>query len=116
MDMAILGEQVVASETAQYFTGFWMPAGGNDGVAGCEVFYNSSANSFKLHLETKSSDEEDVNAVSIGNVTIATAGSTVATYKCDVSNAKDLVRYRLESLKDGVRVHLQFAQPMWNPN
>jgi hypothetical protein len=49
-------------------------------------------------------------------VTIATAGSTVATYKCDVSNAKDLVRYRLESLKGGVRVHLQFAQPMWNPN
>jgi hypothetical protein len=30
MDMAILGEQVVASATAQFFAGYWMPARGND--------------------------------------------------------------------------------------
>jgi|Wag4MinimDraft_6_1082665.scaffolds.fasta_scaffold50894_2 hypothetical protein len=116
MDMAILGEQIVASEAAQYFTAFWMPAGGNNGVAGCEVFYNSSASSFDVQIETKSSDQEDINAQVIGSATITAAGSTVATYKCDVSNAKDLVRYVLKSLKGNVRVHLQFAQPMWNPN
>jgi hypothetical protein len=116
MDMAILGEQIVASEAAQYFTGFWMPAGGNDGVAGCEVFYNSTASSFEVQMETKSSDQEDINATVIGSTTITAAGLTVTTYKFDVTNAKDLVRYVLKSLKGSVRVHLQFAQPMWNPN
>jgi hypothetical protein len=116
MDMAILGELVMSSAISQDFTGYWMPAGGNDGVAGCEVFYNSSANSFEVHMETKSSDEEDVAATSIGSVTVATAGSTVSTYKFDVSNSKDLVRYRVRSLKSGICMHLQFAQPMWNPN
>ena len=116
MDIAILGELIAASEAGQSVTGFWMPAGGNDGVAGCEVFYNSSANSFDVHLETKSSDEPDISATSIGSVTIAAAGSTVTTYKFDVNDAKDLVRYRAESLKGSVRMHMQFAQPMWNPN
>jgi hypothetical protein len=116
MDIAILGEQIAASAAAQSLTGFWMPAGGNHGIAGCEVFYSSSANSFDVIMETKSSDAEDIAATSIGSVTIAAAGSTVTTYKFDVKNAKDLVRYRAESLKSNVRMHLQFAQPMWNPN
>ena len=116
MDMAILGELIAASAAGQSFRGFWIPAGGNDGVAGCEVFYNSSADSFLLYMETKSSDGDDSTASNIGVVSIATAGSTITTYKFDLKDAQDLVRYRLESQKSNVRVHLQFAQPMWNPN
>lgn len=32
-----------------------------------------------------------------------------------VSNAKDLVRYKLVSSKFGI-IHIQYAQPLWQPN
>ena len=115
MDMSLLGETLYAPATGQKNYGFWMPAGGNDGVAGCEVFYNSAAYAFTVHLETKSSDQDDSSAASIGNVAVATAGATATTYKFDVTNAKDLVRYRIDSGKAGY-IHLQYAQPMWQPN
>jgi hypothetical protein len=66
-----------------------------------------------VHLETKSSDQADSSATSIGSVSIASAGA--ATYKFDVANALDLVRYRLTSSRDAT-IHLQYAQPLWNPN
>jgi hypothetical protein len=109
MDMTLLGETIVAAAAGQKNYGFWMPAGGNTGVAGCEVFWNNAAVAFTLHLETKSSDQDDSAAVSIGSVSIATASATGATpvqYRFDTANAKDLVRYRLDSAKAGF-VHLQ---------
>lgn len=115
MDMTILGEIVVAADRGQMTTGYWMPAGGNDGVAGLEVFLNTVASAFKVHLDTKSSDEDDSAAASIGSVTVSAAGSTPQGYKFDVAEAKDLVRYRVESLDPGI-VHLQFSQPLWQPN
>ena len=112
MDMNLLGELIVAS-AAQTSPGFWMPAGGNDGVGGVEVFLNDTANAFNVLVQTKSSDEADSSATSIGSVTIS---STIATtYKFDVNNAKDLVRYVTTSGR-GAKVHLQFAQPLWHPN
>ena len=113
MDMMILGETVTASAASQNFYGFWMPAGGNDGVGGCEVFYASSAAVFTVHLETKSSDESDASPSSIGSVSISS--TTPGNYKFDVSNALDLVRYRVVSSRDAT-IHLQYAQPLWAPN
>lgn len=115
MDMTLLGETIKAAAASQQNYGFWMPAGGNDGVGGVEVFYASTSNAFDVHLETKSSDRDDSTAASIGSVTISTAGSTRTNYKFDVTDAKDLVRYRVTSLKAGL-VHLQFAQPLWQPH
>lgn len=112
MDMTLLGETLVLIGDESYY-GFWMPAGGNDGVAGAEVFYNSVANACTVHLETKSSDAADSGAASIGSVSISS--TSAATYKFDVTNAKDLVRYRVEGVNSG-RIHLQFAQPLWQPN
>lgn len=116
MDLAILGEIIRAAGASQTSTGFWMPAGGNDGVAGVEVFFNSTANAFTVHMDTKSSDQVDSSASSVGSVVISSVTTTSpATYKFDVTNAKDLVRYRVLSASGGV-VHLQFAQPLWHPN
>lgn len=113
MDMLLLGETIRASASGQNFYGFWMPAGGNDGVAGCEVFYASNASAFTVHLDTKSSDQADSAATSIGSVSISAASA--ANYKFDVTNALDLVRYRLVS-SSAATIHLQYAQPLWNPN
>ena len=114
MDMMLLGE-TVAAEEGQILFGLWMQAGGNNGVAAVEVFYNSVANVFDVRLETKSSDQPDSAAVGIGSVVINTAGSTIKTYQMLVADAKDLVRYRLNARGTGV-VHLQYAQPLWQPN
>jgi hypothetical protein len=113
MDMLLLGEMIIASAGSQTHTGFWMPAGGNDGVAGVEVFYQSTTSGFTVHLDTKSSDQADSSASSIGSVTLTSAAA--ANYKFDVTNALDLVRYRVVSGK-AATVHLQFAQPLWQPN
>ena len=113
MDMMLLGETIAANASNQTHTGFWMPAGGNDGVAGVEVFLQTAANAFTVHLDTKSSDEPDSAATSIGNVTLTS--TSAANYKFDVSNAKDLVRYRVVSAM-AAKAHLQFAQPLWQPN
>lgn len=118
MDMTLLGETIIAPAAGQKLNGFWMPAGGNAGVAGLEVFWNSVANAFTVHLETKSSDQVDTAAVSIGSVVIATAtaaGGLPVQYRFDTAGARDLVRYRVESSQAGL-VHLQFAQPLWQPN
>lgn len=113
MDMSLLGETLYSSASGQTHFGFWMPAGGNDGVAGCEVFYSSATDAFTVYLETKSSDQDDSAATPIGSIAIASA--TPSTYKFDVNEAQDLVRYRIVSGKSGY-IHLQYAQPMWQPN
>jgi hypothetical protein len=115
MDMSLLGETIYAPAINQKNYGFWMPAGGNDGVAGCEVFYNSGGGAFTVYLETKSSDQDDSSAAPIGNVSVSAASAAATTYKFDVNNARDLVRYRIDSTRNGY-IHLQFAQPMWQPN
>jgi hypothetical protein len=116
MDLTLLGENINAPAAGKTFTGFWMPAAGNEGVAGLEVFFNSAANAFTVHLDTKSSDETDAAATSIGSVAISAVTTTTSTtYKFDVNNAKELVRYRVVSGKQGC-AHLQFAQPLWQPN
>jgi hypothetical protein len=116
MDLTLLGENINAPATGKTVTGYWMPAGGNDGVAGFEVFLNATASAFTVHLDTKSSDEVDSAAASIGSVVIsAVTTTTPVSYKFDVANAKELVRYRVVSGKAGV-AHLQFAQPLWQPN
>lgn len=114
MDMNLLGETVAIREGNTY-RGFWMQAGGNNGVAAAEVFFSTPANGFKVILETKSSDEPDSAATQIGNVTVTAAVSTATSYQMLVADAKDLVRYALEALDDGV-IHLQYAQPLWQPN
>jgi hypothetical protein len=112
MDMNLLGELIVAS-AAQTSTGFWMPAGGNDGVAGLEVFLNTVANAFDVIVQTKSSDQTDASATTIGTVTVSS--TSAASYKFDITNAKDLVRYVVSATKAG-NIHLQLAQPLWHPN
>lgn len=116
MDMMLLGETIASDESGDTdYYGFWMPAGGNDGVAAVEVFLLSTASAFKVYLQTKSSDEADPGPSSnlIGNVTLSS--TTPQLYKFDVNGAKDLVRYRVEMLDVG-SVHLQFSQPLWSPN
>lgn len=112
MDINLLGELVVAS-AVQTSTGFWMPAGGNDGVAGLEVFLNTVANAFDVIVQTKSSDQTDASATTIGTVTVSSTAA--ASYKFDITNAKDLVRYVVSATKAG-NIHLQLAQPLWHPN
>lgn len=116
MDNMILGETIQLSEDGDRLEGFWMPAGGNEGVGGVEVRYVGTPDVFVVHLETKKSDETDSGASSIGNVTI---DSTVPKlYKFDVLNAQDLVRYRVDRVGESGPefVHLQFSQPLWSPN
>lgn len=115
MDIMLLGETHVASTSQQRFYGFWMPAGGNDGVAAVEVFYADNNDGWEIYMETKSSDADDSGASNIGSVAITAATTTPATYKFDVTDAKDLVRYMVYSSRGG-RLHLQFAQPLWHPN
>ena len=114
MDMMMLGETIASNGDMLYF-GFWMPAGGNDGVAGVEIFNVSSSNTFHVYLQTKSSDDDDNGATvaDIGNTTISS--TTPQLYKFDVNDAKDLVRYRVEAVSAG-SAHLQFSQPLWSPN
>lgn len=114
MDMNLLGETISAKNGTIHY-GFWLQAGGNNGVAAAEVFYSSPANGFKIVLETKSSDEPDSAATPIGNITVAAAVSAPTSYQMLVADAKDMVRYTLETLDDGV-IHLQYAQPLWQPN
>jgi len=116
MDSMILGETIQLTASGDSLDGHWMPAGGNDGVGGVEVFYVSSADVFKVHIDTKKSDETDAAASSIGSVVIDV--TTPKLHKFEVKNANDLVRYRVERVgADGMEfVHLQFSQPLWSPN
>lgn len=115
MDLMLLGETILASSENGSYNGFWMPAGGNDGVGAAEVFEVEAANAFEVHLDTKSSDEDDSSATSIGSATIDS--TTPKVFKFDVADAKDLVRYRVKFVGSGTKyVHLQFCQPLWAPN
>ena len=114
MDMMLLGELV---NTRNGYKGFWMPAGGNNGVGGVEVFLNTAAGTADIVMETKKSDEDDAAAVTIGSVTISavTVTSPPQSYNFDLADAKDLVRYTVVGSHVGL-LHLQFAQPLWQPN
>lgn len=115
MDMLLLGETILADSSNPVYSGFWMPAGGNNGVGGVETFTVESAEQFQVHLDTKSSDEGDSAATSIGSVTIDS--TTPKLFKFDVADAKDLVRYRVKFVGSGTKfVHLQFTQPLWAPD
>ena len=114
MDMMLLGELVETTPTYDTYTGFWMPAGGNDGVAAIEIYYISTAAGFTVHLDTKSSDDTDSVTSSIGSATTSGTGIT----KFDVAGARDLVRYRIvQNGKSGPEsMHMQLSQPLWSPN
>lgn len=113
MDPLLLGE-TVASDGAVKYEGFWMPAGGNDGVAAIEVFYVSAANQYTVHLDTKSSDEDDSGASSIGSQLVDS--TTPGLFQFKVTNAQDLVRYRVVNSTGSAVMHFQLSQPLWSPN
>ena len=117
MSLLILGESVVfgtATGFAETHYSPWMPAGGNNGVAGLEIFYLSAANELTVEMETKSSDATDTGVSSIGSLLLS---STVASiYKFDVNDAQDLVRYKLSNDDESVSIHFQFVQPFWAAN
>lgn len=76
-----------------------------------EVFYISNL-PFTLQMETKSSDQADSSATNLaGSVSLNAAGN----FKFDLANALDLVRYKVTSTGAST-MHLQFAQPLWQPN
>tara|TARA_R110002096_G_scaffold13828_2_gene48649 strand:+ start:655 stop:999 length:345 start_codon:yes stop_codon:yes gene_type:complete len=114
MDPMLLGETLSASAANEKFYGFWMPADGNDGVGGIDVFDIEDNSDFEVIMETKSSDEDDDARVSITTVPeVISAGPGL--YKFDLKDAKDLVRYRLMSKAAG-SIHFQLSQPLWAPN
>lgn len=117
MDPMLLGETLSATDAEQYL-GFWMPASGNEGIAGIEVFSVSAANAFDVFLDTKSSDEDDSDANSgasqIGTVVVSS--TTAQVFRFGVSGAQDLVRYRIKAKGSAARLHFQFVQPTWAPN
>jgi hypothetical protein len=109
----LLGE-TLAGTGAQSYEGFWMPAGGNEGIAAVEVFYVSVASRFTVALETKSSDETDGSTATLASVSISS--TTPGIFKFDVSGAKDLVRYTVSSEVGAAVIHFQLCQPLWAPN
>lgn len=118
MDLMLLGETILSDAGSSGLNrdhfGFWLPAGGSDGVAAVEVFRLSTASVYTVTLQTKKSDEADGAASSAGSATIAATGVT----KFDVSNAKDLVRYKISypSGSNLESLHVQLCQPLWAPN
>ncbi|MCA8975787.1 MAG: hypothetical protein KDC98_13780 [Planctomycetes bacterium] len=116
MDMLILGETLAhAAAGSTRYEGFWMPAEGNNGVAAVEVYAVANANSWTVKLETKTSNENDTGAGSIGSQAIDS--TTPKVFKFDVNNAQDLVRYVLECSNESADfIHFQFCQPLWSPN
>ena len=114
MDMLLLGETILSNQNNRNHYGFWLPAGGNEGVAAVEVSRLSTTNVYTVTLQTKESDEDDSAAASAGSVTVAATGIT----KFDVANAKDLVRYKISypSGSNLESMHVQLCQPLWAPN
>lgn len=89
---------------------------GRRAVAGCEVFFSGNQ-PFTLNMETKSSDQADSSATLIGGAGVTLTSGATGTFKFDVNNAMDLVRYKLTSSAAGAAtIHLQFSQPLWQPN
>lgn len=114
MDPMLLGETLSASAVGEIYYGFWMPAGGNDGGGGIDVFDIETDDDFEVIMQTKKSDEDDDAALPITAIAQGIdAGAKL--YKFDLLNAKDLVRYRIISKAAGY-MHFQFTQPLWAPN
>ncbi len=116
MDMLMLGETVCSDDSGGTYTGFWMPAGGNDGVAAIEVFLISGAGDWTVVMETKSSDQDDSGAAPIATpVSVSSVSPPVTRF--DVAGAKDLVRYKIAPEEGTVGfIHFQLCQPLWAPN
>lgn len=118
MDLMLLGETIVSNSGSsganRVHYGFWMPAGGNQGVAAVEVFRQSTISVYTVTLQTKKSDEADSAAASVGSTTITDLGVT----QFFVSGAKDLVRYKISypSGSGPESMHVQLCQPLWSPN
>ena len=119
MTMMLLGETLAIDLTIPSggpYYGPWMRAGGNKGIGAIETFYVSAASAFSLEMETKSSDQIDSSFVSLGAATTISS-TTPGIFKYDASGAKDLVRYKINSLGLGTAyMHFQFSQPLWSPN
>lgn len=116
MDAMLLGE-TLAGETGARFVGYWMPAGGNYGVAAIQVFHAElDAKDLIVTIETKSSDDDDAapNIDAIGVLTITSA--TPQVHRFEANGAKDLVRYAVELGGDEQAVHFQLLQPTWAAN
>ena len=113
MNPMLLGETLMAGSSDTVHEGFWMPAGGNNGVAAIEIFNMSAANAVTVKMQTKSSDENDSNPTEIGTATVASTAPGIT--KFDVDNAQDLVRYTV-TVNRSSSVHFQLAQPLWAPN
>lgn len=113
MDAMLLGETLGTERTGKLY-GFWMPAGGNDGVAAIQVFALNDATDLVVTMESKSSDDDDSSPVEIGTLTITS--TTPAVHRFAVAGAYDLVRYAIEFGSDDQLLHFQFLQPTWAAN
>jgi len=116
MDMMLLGETVrgTGDASATSYLGYWMPAGGNNGVGAVEIFLVSSANVVQVEVDTKSSDAVDPGGTASTAVTVDSTDPKI--YRFPIANAKDMVRYKLTITGASDYVHFQFAQPLWLPN
>ena len=120
MDIMMLGETLTCdlqASSSQEFFGFWMPAGGNEGVGAVETFFVSASNEWTVSMQTKSSDAVDPASATgiIGSVNVTS--TTPQVFKFDLLNAKDLVRYIVSCGADTLsHIHFQLAQPLWAPN
>lgn len=113
MDAMLLGETLATERTGKLF-GFWMPAGGNDGVAAIQVFALNNAADLVVTMESKSSDDDDSSPAVIGTLTITS--TTPAVHRFGVAGAHDLVRYTIEFGADDQVLHFQLLQPTWAAN
>lgn len=111
MDLMILGETVRSVAPSTTHVGYWMPAGGNECVAGLDA--SVVTGTFTVHLQTKNSEDADpapgVNIIGYKSVT-ATGMTTF-----EATGAKELVRYLITSTATAT-LHFQFLQPQWFPN
>lgn len=115
MDMLLLGESLTFEINDEHH-GFWMPAGGNDGVAAIEVFFADDPTEITVSMETKASDDDDASPTTIGTLVLSSA-TWPKVFKFDVADAQDLVRYHIENANgDPARLHFQLVQPLWAPN
>lgn len=116
MDATLLGETLASDDNGIDFLGFWMEASGSEGTAAVRVFAAAISDQIKVRLETKSSNEDDSAAGSVGTVTITSA--TPQIHRFDVADARDLVRYVVKIKGENAAdfAHLQVLAPTWAPN
>jgi hypothetical protein len=113
MNPMLLGETLAGGAVDTTYEGFWMPAGGNDGVAAIEIFHMSAASAVTVTMQTKSSDEDNSSPTPIGSATVTSTTPDITRFP--VEDALDLVRYTVE-VSAGESVHFQLTQPLWAPN